>query len=201
MLARYARSVLSDFTATRDEMAAIGSGLRGTLRLGCVAGAVPGLLAEVVREYKERHPRVALTITVSTSDSVIDQLADGEFDLVLGRLQNRALSDEYRIVPLLDEQQVVVVRADHPLTRRSRITLEDLIAFPLILQPDGSPAGEWMTRRRNAPAVSRGQFLTKNRPRFPVVNFSRRCPETASADSPPSAHRARRYTGKSDCAS
>jgi len=139
VLVRYARSVLTDFTATRDEMAAIGSGLRGTLRLGCVAGAVPGLLADVVREYKERHPRVALGITVSTSDRVIEQLADGEFDLVLGRLQNRALSDDYRIVPLLDEQQVVVVRSAHPLTLRSRIALEDLIAFPLILQPAGSP--------------------------------------------------------------
>ena len=139
VLVRYARSVLTDFTATRDEMAAIGSGLRGTLRLGCVAGAVPGLLADVVREYKERHPRVALGITVSTSDRVIEQLADGEFDLVLGRLQNRALSDDYRIVPLLDEQQVVVVRSAHPLTLRSRIALEDLIAFPLILQPAGLP--------------------------------------------------------------
>ena len=139
VLVRYARSVLADFTATRDEMGAIGSGLRGRLRVGCVAGAVPGLLADVVREFKERHPRVALGIAVSTSDRVIEQLADGEFDLVLGRLQNQALSDDYRIVPLLDEQQVVVVRASHPLTLRSRITLEDLIAFPLILQPDGSP--------------------------------------------------------------
>jgi DNA-binding transcriptional LysR family regulator len=139
VLVRYARSVLTDFAATRDEMAAIGSGLRGTLRLGCVAGAVPGLLADVLREYKERHPRVALSITVSTSDRVIEQLADGEFDLVLGRLPNQGLSDDYRIVPLLDEQQVVVVRANHPLTLRSRITLDDLIGFALILQPAGSP--------------------------------------------------------------
>jgi DNA-binding transcriptional LysR family regulator len=139
VLVRYARSVLTDFAAARDEMAAIGSGLRGTVRLGCVAGAVPGLLAGVVHEYKERHPRVALSIAVSTSDRVIEQLANGEFDLVLGRLPNRALSDEYRIVPLLDEQQVVVVRASHPLTLRSRITLDDLVGFPLILQPPGSP--------------------------------------------------------------
>ena len=139
VLVPYARGVLADFAATRDEMVAIGSGLRGTLRIGCVAGAVPGLLASVVHVYMERHPRVALSIAVSTSDQVVEQLAGGEFDLVLGRLPSRVPSDDYRIVPLLDEQQVVVVRASHPLTLRSRITLDDLVGFPLILQPTGSP--------------------------------------------------------------
>ena len=138
-LVRYARGVLNDFGATRDEMAAIGSGLRGTIRIGCVAGAVPGLLAGALRDYKARHPRVALSISVSTSDRVIAQLADGQFDLALCRLQSRGLSDDFQTVPLLDEAQVVVVRAGHPLVQRSRIMLDDLVAFPLILQSAGSP--------------------------------------------------------------
>jgi DNA-binding transcriptional LysR family regulator len=60
VLIRYARGLLSDFGFTRDEMQALRSGLRGTLRVGSVPGAVPGLLAPALVRYKQLPPRVAV---------------------------------------------------------------------------------------------------------------------------------------------
>lgn len=139
VLVRYAGQLLSDFGFVRDEMRALRSGLRGTLRVGSVPGAVPGLLAPALVRYKERHPRVAVSVVVDTSDVMLEQLARGEVDLVLGRLTEGSHDDEFASLPLLGEAQVVVVRAGHPLLQADSVGLRDLVKWPWILQPPGSP--------------------------------------------------------------
>ncbi len=139
VLVRYARRVLTDFGAVREEMVALRSGLRGALRVGCVPGAVTELLAPALIAYKGQHARVAVSIMVDTSDMMLAQLARGEVDLVLGRLTEGANADEYTCEPLLGELQVVVARANHPLLDRAGLALADLVEWSWILQPPGSP--------------------------------------------------------------
>ncbi len=139
VLVRYARQMLSDFGFVRDEMQALRSGLRGTLRLGSVPGAVPGLLAPALVDYKQRHPRVAVSVLVDTSDVLLAQLERGGVDLVLGRLTEGSHDDEFASLPLLGEAQVVVVRAGHLLLQAAAVSLRDLVQWPWILQPPGSP--------------------------------------------------------------
>ncbi len=139
VLIRYAGQLLSDFGFARDEMRALRSGLRGTLRVGSVPGAVPGLLAPALVRYKQLHPRVAVAVVVDTSDVMLAQLGRGEVDLVLGRLTEGSHDDEFDSLPLLGEAQVVVLRAGHPLLQAAAVSLRDLVQWPWVLQPPGSP--------------------------------------------------------------
>ena len=70
VLVRYARRMLTDFGAVREEMVALKSGLRGSLRIGCVPGAVTELLAPALVAYKALHTKVAVSIMVDTSDEI-----------------------------------------------------------------------------------------------------------------------------------
>jgi DNA-binding transcriptional LysR family regulator len=139
VLIRYARQVRNDFGRAREEMQAVAGGLQGTLRVGSVPGAVPQLLAPALAAYQQRHPRVALSVVVETSDVMLAQLTRGEVDLMLGRLTTGSHDDDFESVPLLGEAQVGVVRAGHPLLRESAIGLAQLAQWPWILQPPGSP--------------------------------------------------------------
>lgn len=139
VLVRYARRMLTDFGAVREEMVALRSGLRGSLRIGCVPGAVTELLAPALIAYKRKHGRVAVSIMVDTSDVMLAQFARGDVDLVLGRLTEDVNADEYTCEPLLGEQQVVVARATHPLFDHAALALADLVEWPWVLQPPGSP--------------------------------------------------------------
>jgi DNA-binding transcriptional LysR family regulator len=139
VLVRYARQALVDFGFAREQMAALRSGLRGRLRLGTVPGALPQLLAPALAEFKRQHPRVAVSVLVETSDVMIALLERGEVDLVLGRPTERHTDEELDIQPLLAERQVVVVRTGHPLLSQERLALEDLVRWPWVLQPPGSP--------------------------------------------------------------
>lgn len=139
VLIRYARQVRNDFGLAREEMQALAGGLQGTLRVGSVPGAVPQLLAPALAAYQQRHPRVALSVVVETSDVMLAQLTRGEVDLMLGRLTAGSHDDEFAGVPLLGEAQVAVVRAGHPLLHEPTIGLAQLAQWPWILQPPGSP--------------------------------------------------------------
>lgn len=139
VLIRFAQQLLTDFGAARAEMQALTHGLRGVLRVGSVPGAMPGLLAPVLVAWQRDHPRVAVHVTVDTSDRMLAQLARGEVDLVLGRLSEGFHDDEYDSRPLLAEPQVVVLRRDHALMRSAAPTLRELARQPWVLQPPGSP--------------------------------------------------------------
>jgi DNA-binding transcriptional LysR family regulator len=139
-LIRHARQWLNDFGALRQEMAALRSGLSGTLRIGSVPGALPELAAPALAAYKRQHPAVAVSLVVDTSDRMLAQLAASEVDLVLGRLTEGHHDAVFDSHPLLAEPQVAVVRVGHPLLkRRSALTLQELARWPWILQPPGSP--------------------------------------------------------------
>lgn len=139
VLIRYARRVLTDFGAVREEMGALRSGLSGALRLASVPGAVPLLLAPALLDYRRRHPHVALSVLEGTSDVVLAQLARGDVDLALGRLTEGFSAEEFSIDTLLEEAMQVVVRAQHPVFARERVELADLADWSWVLQPAGSP--------------------------------------------------------------
>ncbi|HXG29394.1 MAG TPA: LysR family transcriptional regulator [Nevskiales bacterium] len=157
VLVRYARQVLNDFGSARRELAALAAGLHGTLRIGSVPSALPPLLAPALARFKAQHARVSVAIVVATSDVMLEQLARGEVELMLGRLVEGHYDDEHEAVPVLDEPQVVVARADHPLHASAYTgpaaapTLRELARWPWVLQPPGSPqAGRFMAMMREA---------------------------------------------------
>jgi DNA-binding transcriptional LysR family regulator len=139
VLIRYARQTLVDFGFAREQMAALRSGLHGRLRLGTVPGALPQLVAPALAAYKKQHPRVAVSVLVETSDVMLALLERGDVDLVLGRPTEGHFDDELEIKPMLAEPQVAVVRVGHPLLGKRKPALEDLVRWPWILQPPGSP--------------------------------------------------------------
>ena len=138
-LVRHARWVLTDFGAVCEEVEALRSGLSGALRVGSVPGAVPELLAPTLVAYQRKHERVAVSVVVDTSDVMLRQLERGEVDLMLGRLTEDHRAEAYDCVLLLGEPQVVVVRKAHPLLQRKSVTLRELVEWPWLLQPPGSP--------------------------------------------------------------
>jgi len=141
VITRFARQVLNEFGAARRALAALDAGLDGSLRVGAVPSAVPTLMAPAIAWFKARYPRVEIAVDVATSDQMIPKLERGEVEWMLGRLLEDRDDDGYQVVPILDEPQVVVARAAHPLLAnpRSRVTLAEAARWPWVVQPPGTP--------------------------------------------------------------
>src|SRR6478752_600388 len=72
--ARHARSMVNEVGEAQRELGELARGSRGTLRIGCVTGAVPGLLVPAVRAVRAGHPAMRVFLLVNTSDVLVEAL-------------------------------------------------------------------------------------------------------------------------------
>ena len=63
-LVRYARGLTAELDEARHDLAALASGAEGSLRVGGVTGAMPGLLAPALRRMQAERPRVSIFVLV-----------------------------------------------------------------------------------------------------------------------------------------
>lgn len=91
------------------------------------------LLPEFVSCFKERHPGIHIKLLNETGRDGLAKLRSDAADFAVGPMVEGQADLEYK--PLFSFEQVLIVLLDHPLTRRNKVTLEDLSPFGLILPP------------------------------------------------------------------
>jgi DNA-binding transcriptional LysR family regulator len=141
-------AVMNTFRGMRGTMEALNRELQelrlggaGKLFIGCIMAASPGLLTDTLIRLREEYPLLSIEIAVETSDRLVEQLREGALDVVIGRMLGPA-TQNHMFRPLGEEPLSVVVATDHPLAERSSVTFDDMLQYPWILQPHGSPMRE-----------------------------------------------------------
>jgi len=132
---RFARSVLADFSRTRDEIAAVASGSAGRTSVGAMVVATPGLLAEAVKMLKARSALTTVLIEEGDLARLMPRLRVGELDLIVGRLEPGYAAPDLQTEALYDERMSIVARSDHPLAQRARPGWADLAKLPWVVPP------------------------------------------------------------------
>jgi DNA-binding transcriptional LysR family regulator len=131
----WARRIVGDARAMRDEVQALKQGLTGRLRIA----AVPTTLAMTERlttPYRERHPNVQFTVLSRTSEEVLRLLENLEIDAGVTYLDNEPLG-RVTAVPLYRERYRLLISADAPLGKRDKVTWAEVAQVPLcLLTPD-----------------------------------------------------------------
>jgi DNA-binding transcriptional LysR family regulator len=124
----------------------------GTLLVG--ASTIPGeyVLPAVIGRFREKHPRVAITLQIADSRGIAQAVLDGQVDVgVVGADPgNRGLEAK----ALMPDELVLVVPPGHPWASRTEATLEELRTEPLIMREPGS--GSRMALERALEAAGRG---------------------------------------------
>lgn len=137
--ARRARRMLFEIADTERELAEMGSGQTGTVRVGSVTGPSVEHVLPAVRQMRLSLPRVEVNIEVATSDVLGEGLIQGNLDFYLGRLpagRDRRLF-ETRFVGA--EPISIVGRAGHPLLRATPERMRERLAeFDWVLPFEGT---------------------------------------------------------------
>lgn len=90
------------------------------------------VLPEVVRQFRERYPRVSLHLHQGTSEQIADMVAANEIDFAIAT-GSRELFSELLLVPSYHWDRKIIVPKGHPLAALDRkITLHDLAEHPLV---------------------------------------------------------------------
>jgi DNA-binding transcriptional LysR family regulator len=109
--------------------------LHGTLAIGASTGPGGHLVPLLLCEFQRRHPGLAVSLSISDTDRVIEQVAERELELgVVGALRrHRSL----RFEPLVRDEIVLAVPPDHAFAGRE-MPLERLREETQIVMQEGA---------------------------------------------------------------
>jgi DNA-binding transcriptional LysR family regulator len=129
----HARTLLQQARDLKAMTQRIGK-LERTLSAGFVASTLYGLLPDIIRRYRERHPEVEVTLHEMTTVEQLKALKEGRIDVGFGRIKSE--DPCIRRILLREERMVVALYPGHRLLdREEELRLTDLIHEPLLIYP------------------------------------------------------------------
>ncbi len=113
----------------------VGGELTGRLEIGASTGPGGTVVPQVLGEFQRRHPEVHVALSVSDTQSVVEQVARRELELgVVGAARRqRGVTFE----PFFRDEVVLAVPGGHRFAGRT-ITLDELRGEPLVLMQEGA---------------------------------------------------------------
>jgi DNA-binding transcriptional LysR family regulator len=101
--------------------------------LGFVPSTLYGFIPQFIGRLRQLDDQVDIGLFEMTTLQQFDALKTGRIDLGVGRILLN--DDEVERIILRNEGIVVALPAHHPLSKRSTLTLQDVVSEPLILYP------------------------------------------------------------------
>jgi DNA-binding transcriptional LysR family regulator len=137
-LIRHARVALASLRQAGAEIEALKTGRFGEVAVGAITGPAVNLLPQAVAIVAREHPSLRVQIQVESSDLLLNALAQGNLDIMIGRLFERHEKSNLAYERLTDEPVCAIVRPGHPLLSVAGLKLAQLAQAPWIVPPMGT---------------------------------------------------------------
>lgn len=129
MAARF-RDLLEDYSTVMQQGRDIARQLTGTLRIGYYAPVAPAFLPGILRPMLEANPDLRLDLRAHDNDSAQAALLSGQLDVIIFAGQDVRSGIDTSV--LLGLRPYVLTPENHDLAARERVTLADVVTYPLI---------------------------------------------------------------------
>jgi len=143
-LLKHARRLHLSFDDIEHEVADLGSGRAGHLRVGVDVYSSEHLMPEVCAAFLKDAPKATLSITIGATDVLIPALRKGDLDLLVTGIS--AFSDEDVVQELFQHEFVVYASADHRLAKSRPVAIADLAHERWAAAAENGPAWQWLLR-------------------------------------------------------
>ena len=133
---RGARRMIGLAAELERDVGEIGTKVSGRLVLGSSTGPGEVLLPRLLGAFHSAYPEVRVSLQVSDTQTVCERVLDDELELgIVGAARaQRGLVFE----PFVRDELVAIVSPDHAFAGRGSVTLEELVAEPMLIQQEGS---------------------------------------------------------------
>jgi DNA-binding transcriptional LysR family regulator len=136
ILLAHARTATSALEQARAEIEAL-KGLRvGTITLGAPETFAHDFLPEFLMKFHQEHPGISFNISVATPLALAEQLMRDDIEVAM--IYNPPVRAAIRIAAQTQKPTSIMVRADHPLAKKSSIRLAECAPYPLVMPEYGT---------------------------------------------------------------
>lgn len=161
---RFARHVIAEYEKTSDALKLAESGAEGRVNVGAMVVAIPGVLTEAIRLFKQDMPAAKVQVEEGDLTRLLPRLRMGELDLIVGRLEPGYAAPDLHTEVLFKDGMCLICGIKNPIAGKKKLSWVDLQTQRWVMPPP------WATSRTKL-----HQLFYKNRLDPPAD-----CVETAS---------------------
>lgn len=131
----WARRIVGDARAMREEMRAARHGLSGRIRIAAIPTAL-AMLPKLTTPFRDKHPGVTFQILSRTSVEILSLVGNLDVDVGITYLDNEPLG-RVTSVPLYSERYNLITAAGTQFAERETVSWREVSHLPLcLLTPD-----------------------------------------------------------------
>lgn len=126
----YAERTLTTVDEGRQLVASLRQGTFGALVIAAAPAVSTYVLPDILRVFRTTHPHVRLGVRTGHTEEVLEMVLRAEAHVGIGRPIRHP---DIELIPVLDDEMLLVVSARHAFARRGKVRMDELAAERLIL--------------------------------------------------------------------
>jgi DNA-binding transcriptional LysR family regulator len=134
VLLRHARETLIDYDRARADMATLSGTVTGNVRIISLESLIVRFMPQVVSELALAYPQMTLTVVVVDPSAIADELRSGRNDFGVLFVDKR--HSRIDVIESFSTSIGAVMRPDHPLASRRKLTLTECSKHPVVMLND-----------------------------------------------------------------
>lgn len=150
----HAQRILGEIEQAEADFKALARGAVQVLHVGVMSGFSPRLLGVAIAAFVRRQPEVQLCFHEGLAADLFTQLRQNATSLLLSHVDVPRNDAEIEVRLLYQEEIAIVAARTHPLARRRRLRMADLVTQRWLLPPVGTTIRVAMEREILVSAAS-----------------------------------------------
>ena len=135
LLIQHVRETLKAHDDTMRRIEAMRGLKWGSVNLAVSIGLAAGPMAEIISDYLAAHPRMNIRVHGALTEMIASAVVNGE--ATLGLAHGLPPRPGLRTLFAIDVPVGALVSPDHPLARTSRLRLQNILEYPLVMAEPG----------------------------------------------------------------
>jgi DNA-binding transcriptional LysR family regulator len=110
---------------------------QGLLELGCTKAYARHIMPSIISVFHRAYPNIKVILKEGSSMAMINSLRDFKNEVVVVA-QMEVNDSRLQFIPFSQEEIVVILSVNHPLTRKKELEFKDIVMEPVIMKGKGS---------------------------------------------------------------
>ena len=132
VFARHIRMMLANLDDMRREIGEFTEGIRGHVAICAPRLMITEFLGNEIGDFTRSFPLVNIEVREDSNANAVKAVAAGDVDLSVFVANNELPCDTIDVVEYRSDRLVAVLPPDHPLSKRSSLTLEELLDLDFV---------------------------------------------------------------------
>lgn len=138
-LAIQGRSILAASRKAVEIVRSFQSGASGRVKVGGVPFFMDAVISHMVASFQVREHDIMVEQSYGNMPDLMNELDSSQIDMAITPIGSADLKPDFEFQPILPGRNVLTCCVGHPLLRKRRLTIEDIIRYPWVAPLPGSP--------------------------------------------------------------